>query len=322
MLDFLLGSFFVFLLIRGWARGFVREAMDLLGVVVGLALAFRMSPVAGSVVSGITGSSPTISRFIGGLALFVLVGGIAAMLAHYLQRVARLPGMALGNRVTGAGLALAWGAFLATVALTTVSLVRLPAAVASQIQDSSVASTLIDPGGVPQAVFSQVAGDRVVEVLVNLDALLDGERVVIEGNDTVTFDAADIGDVALDARASKQLLDDLNEERRTRNLKPLSWSPALADVAADHAGEMYTEGYFSHYSPTTGWVTDRVAGLADVRGGTAENLALAADAVEAHRGLVGSPDHLENILTPAFTDVGIAALDGPYGLIVVQVFGA
>lgn len=322
MLDFLLGSFFVFLLIRGWARGFVREAMDLLGVVIGLAIAFRMSPVAGSLVSGITGSSPTISRFIGGLVLFVLVGGTAAVIAHYLERVARLPGLALGNRVSGAGLALAWGAFLATVALTTISLVRLPTAVASQIEDSTVASTLTDPGGVPQAVFSQVAGNRAVGVLLNLDTLLDGERVVIEGNDTVTFEASDPEDLQHDAGATSRLLADLNEERVAHNLRPLVWSPDLAEVAADHAGEMYTDGYFSHFSPRTGWVTDRVAGLADVTGGTAENLAMAADEIEAHRGLVGSPEHLKNMLAPSFTDVGIAAVDGPYGLIVVQVFGA
>ena len=132
MLDFLLGIFFVFLFLRGWARGFVKEAMDLLGVIFGLAIAFRLSPAAGAVVSGTFGSSPTVSRVIGGLVLFVLVGGVAALLAHYLQRVARLPGLALGNRLTGAGLALAWGAFLATLVLSVVSLFRLPVAVAGQ----------------------------------------------------------------------------------------------------------------------------------------------------------------------------------------------
>ena len=115
MLDLLLGIFFAFLLVRGWTRGFVKEAMDLVGMLVGLAVAFRLSSAAGSVVGGILGSSPAISRVIGGLALFAIVGGGAAVLAHYLHKVARLPGLALSNRLTGAGLAVAWGAFLATL---------------------------------------------------------------------------------------------------------------------------------------------------------------------------------------------------------------
>ncbi|MGI9648969.1 MAG: CvpA family protein [Acidimicrobiia bacterium] len=321
MLDFLLGSFFVFLFIRGWARGFVKEAMDLLGVLVGLAVAFRLSPAAGAVVSGTIGSSPTVSRIIGGLLLFTLVGGAAAVVAHYLHRVARLPGLALGNRLTGAGLALAWGAFVATLALSVVSLFRLPPVVAEQLDESAVAATLTDPAGMPQSVFAQVSGDRVIGVLLSLDDLIGSRRAIVEGDDRVDFEAADPDSLSPDPGAALDLLESLNEEREEEGLEPLVYDDALSAVAAAHAGEMYTEGYFSHDSPATGTVSDRLdrSGVTVRRAG--ENLALAVDSSEAHEGLVASPSHHANIVDPGFTSVGLAAVKGPLGLMVVQVFG-
>ena len=321
MLDFLLGGFFLFLFLRGWARGFVKEAMDLLGVIFGLAVAFRLSPAAGAVVSGTFGSGPTVSRVIGGLLLFMVVGGVAALIAHYLQRVARLPGLALGNRLTGAGLALAWGAFLATLVLSVVSLFRLPAAVADQLEESTVASTLTDPTGVPQAVFAQVSGDRVLGVLLSLDDLVGGRRVIVDGPDTVELAATDPDAVEADPEAALELFEALNEERADAGLAALAWSDTLADVASAHGTEMYVEGYFSHQSPVTGDVTARVATADGRYGYLGENLALAADVVEAHDGLVESPGHRANMLAPQYTSVGLSSIQGPLGLMVVQVFG-
>jgi len=321
VLDFLLGSFFVFLFLRGWARGFIKELMDLLGVILGLAVAFRLSPAAGAVVSGVLGSSPTVSRVIGGLVLFAIVGGAAAIAAHYLHRVARLPGLALSNRLTGAGLALAWGAFLATLVLSVVSLFRLPAAVAGQIEESSVVATLTNPAGVPQTVFAQVSGDRVLGMLLSLDELIDGRSAIVEEDERVDFEAADAESLARDTAATVVLLDRVNEERADAGLGALVWSDALSGVAGFHADEMYRSGYFAHRSPTTGTVLDRLtsSGVDFVHAG--ENLALAADATEAHNGLVRSPSHRDNIVNPSFTSIGIAAVEGPLGLMVVQVFG-
>jgi len=320
VLDFLLGSFFVFLFLRGWARGFVKELMDLLGVIFGLAVAFRLSPAAGAVVSGVLGSSPTVSRVIGGLVLFAIVGGAAAIAAHYMQRVASLPGLALSNRLTGAGLALAWGAFLATLVLSVVSLFRLPAAVAGQIEESSVVATLTDPAGVPQTVFAQVSGDRLLGMLLSLDELIDGRSAIVEGDERVDFEAADPESLTRDTSAMLALFDSINEERANAGRASLVWSDELSSVADSHAEEMYRSGYFAHRSPTTGTVFDRLtgAGIGAVNAG--ENLALAADATEAHNGLVRSPSHMDNIVNPLFISIGIAAVDGPLGLMVVQVF--
>ena len=294
--------------------------MDLVGMLVGLAVAFRLSSAAGSVVGGILGSSPAISRVIGGLALFAIVGGGAAVLAHYLHKVARLPGLALSNRLTGAGLAVAWGAFLATLALSVLSLFRLPEAIADQLDESAVATRLTDPTGVPQAMFSRVSGDKVLGVLLGLDDLTDGRRAIVKGEDVVSFSPAAAGELAPRRESAASLFERVNDERADAGLAPLEWSNSLALVAASHARDMYTAGFFSHRAPTTGLVSDRLA-AAGVRVSVAgENLALAADVVEAHRGLVTSESHLANMRESAYGSVGITVIEGPLGLMVVQVF--
>ena len=43
MLDFILGLFLAGILVRGWVRGFVREAFDLIGLIAGIYPAFKAS---------------------------------------------------------------------------------------------------------------------------------------------------------------------------------------------------------------------------------------------------------------------------------------
>ncbi|GIU92068.1 MAG: hypothetical protein KatS3mg011_0974 [Acidimicrobiia bacterium] len=120
---------------------------------------------------------------------------------------------------------------------------------------------------------------------------------------------------------AQEVFDLLNRARITAGLAPLAWSEPLARVAGQHAWEMYVDGYMSHVSPKTGTVADRVesAGLRFVVVG--ENLALAVDPQAVNRGLMSSPGHRANILHDGFDRVGVAAVRGPMGLMVVQVFG-
>ena len=170
-------------------------------------------------------------------------------------------------------------------------------------------------------MFAQVSGDRVLGVLLSLDELVGGRRAIVTGAETVELTPVDPDSVAPNAQATVDLFERLNSERSDLLLPELTWSEALSKVAVAHANEMYAAGYFSHQSPVTGDVVDRLQAAGSVFRQAGENLALAADSVEAHDGLVGSPRHFANITESQFTSVGIAAVDGPYGLMVVQVFG-
>jgi len=118
-----------------------------------------------------------------------------------------------------------------------------------------------------------------------------------------------------------QMLDMVNEERTSRGLKPLAADPQLVPVARAHSADMWSRGYFSHYTPEGEDPFERMKD-AGIRFRTAgENLALAPTLQIAHTGLMNSPGHRANILNPAFGRVGIGIMSGGRrGIMVSQEF--
>jgi hypothetical protein len=294
--------------------------MDLVGLIVGIALAFRFSGLVGDGLAEWLGISPEMGRLVGGVAIFIIIGIGASFAAHYLQKVFTLPGLALTNRLFGGGLALAWALFVAMLLLSLLVVIPLPDAVGESIEESNVASALTDPDSLPQRMFHTLAGDRVLEALLNLDELVGREKVILEKDETLEIPTADPEELRRDEAAAEDIFELLNRARIEEGLDPLAWSAPLAEVGEGHATEMYVEGYFSHTSPVTGTVADRVADAGIPYLVVGENLALAATARTAHAGLMDSPGHRANIVGERFTRVGIGVIRGPYGLMVVQVF--
>ena len=321
MLDFILGLYLAGLLVRGWVRGFVRELFDLAGLIVGLAVSFRLSGPVGDFLSEAFGATPEWARIGAGVALFVIVGVVMSIAAGALTKVMRLPGLNLANRVFGAGLAVAWGVLLIVLLTTLLRALPMPAAVDETMDTSVVITNLAGPDGIAATAFDRLVGDEVLTALGDLEAALGRHRVLLEGDERVEFAAATEADLEVDDDAARLVFELLNETRASDGVAPLAWSDGLAEVALAHAVEMYTHGYVSHLSPVTGRVDDRVK-AAGIRLSTiGENLALAASARAVHDGLVASPGHRANMVNPAFDRVGIAAVKGPLGVMVVEVFG-
>ncbi|MFH1330970.1 MAG: CvpA family protein [Actinomycetota bacterium] len=320
MIDALLVGLLLFLAVRGWYRGLVREALDLAGLLAGTVLAFRFGPLLGGVIASMAGISSDTGRLVGGLVLLVATGVAAAFLARALEGRVRRPGINLIDRAGGAALAAAWGGFLMVVLLSLLLVLPLPAAVGRQLDTSAITRALTAPGGAPQTAFRALSRDRVIQALLQLREAVGERRVIVEDEEVVTLPVADPGDLHPDSAAATAVFDRLNRARIDAGSDPLAWSPALSEVAEGHALEMYLEGYFSHRSPVTGTVADRlhVAGITYSVAG--ENLALAATPTQVHDGLMGSPGHRENILRPEFRRAGVAVVEGPLGLMTVQVF--
>lgn len=320
LIDFFALLLLGYLLVRGWTRGFVREAFDLAGLIIGIVLAFRLAPLVGSLLTALFGFSEPVARLIGGSVVFFAVGAGAAIATRLIEGRFRMPGLNGVNRAGGASLAAAWGVFVATLVMTIGVILPMPPTVAGHFDDSLVARTLTDPDGLPQDVFKDFAGDRIVEAMLNLRELVGDRKVVIGPGESLEIPPADPDDIERDREAAEEIFEKVNASRVEAGLQPLRWSDDLADVGARHAREMYVEGYFAHESPQTGSVGDRLraAGISYRLAG--ENLALAATPNEVHNGLMDSPGHRANILEEGFSSVGIAVIRGPLGLMTVQVF--
>ncbi|MDP9274347.1 MAG: CAP domain-containing protein, partial [Chloroflexota bacterium] len=140
-------------------------------------------------------------------------------------------------------------------------------------------------------------------------------------DETERLDLPDGIELSPDPVAERQLFDLVNQERTQRGVGALEWDERLVPVARSHSQEMFTLKYFSHDSPVAGSPFDRIKGAGIIYSRAGENLAYARSVSVAHRALMDSPGHRENILRPEFTRIGIGVINaGIYGRMVTQLF--
>jgi len=137
----------------------------------------------------------------------------------------------------------------------------------------------------------------------------------------------------------EQRLVELTGERRLEaavDLEPLEPDPELLPAARAHAVDMLERGYVDHPTPEGHGARERTAVLhRRLVGGVGENLAehegLSAEqlegqlgplAVKIMDGLMQSPGHRENILSPDYTHLAVAAAARGERLVLVQLFEA
>lgn len=202
--------------------------------------------------------------------------------------------------------------FLAFVLLFAVSLPINPQ-IKQNIFASKTASPLIDKAIVLEKPFNSIFGPITKQTLTFL-------TVKPEDKGTVDLKFTQNKHTA-DSEAEKQMFELVNQERAKVGSPVLVWDEELAEVGRGHSKDMFSRGYFSHFSPEGKDVGDRLDMANVVYTYAGENLALAPTTNRAHTGLMNSEGHRRNILDPAFGKIGIGAIDGGvYGKMFTQVF--
>jgi len=316
VIDFAIGVLAALTVFRGWQRGVVRELISLVMLVMVAVVSFRLGPSFGAIIESWAGVSSLAARFV---AVSILSVGLMSAAVWLVGRVTT-PRAAVerGDQLGGAAVSLLW--LVGTLTLTFYILTALPLNEGADqaMDDSTIAGWLAGEGSAAGSVVNTMAGDRVLEALVNLDQLVGDRQVIIQGDEVVAITAsADVDSAPAEAREVFGLL---NRARVEAGTEPLAFSATLATLAESHAREMYVDGYFSHVSPITGTVLDRVGAARIPFVIVGENLALAPTAASVHEGLMASPGHRTNLLDTRYRRVGIGAVSGPLGLMVVQVF--
>jgi len=320
MIDFVLGAALAGLVVRGWMRGLVRELLDLVGLVLGAAVAFRLSAPIGDFVTDRFGVTSEWARLGAGVLLFAGVAFALGLVARALSRVMELPGLNLANRVGGAGFAAAWGVLLLTI-LVAVAGVLPVGGLDDTLAESRIVGVVTGPDSLPGRLLATVAGRPIAQVMAALEDMVGGRRVLVDGDERIELEPVEPADYALDPGSAEEIFGFINATRLEAGMDPLPWSDELSAVAAAHAEEMYRDGYLSAVSPITGRVADRVAGAGFELVAVSENIGLAATTRAVHEEMVGSPAHRARMLSGSIDRVGIGAVVGPYGVMVVEVFG-
>jgi uncharacterized protein YkwD len=125
-----------------------------------------------------------------------------------------------------------------------------------------------------------------------------------------------------DAEAARQLAEMANADRLRAGLPPLRFDEGLARAARAHAAKMAAEEHLAHQFPGEPPLVERIGGSSTLhleRAG--ENVALAPTSDQAHRALMSSSLHRDNLLSPTFNVAGFGVFRRGRLLYVAQDFG-
>jgi uncharacterized membrane protein required for colicin V production len=314
MLDFVLGLFLAALLVRGWVRGFVREILDLVGLVIGLWIAFKLSAPLGDFITGAFGTAPEVARIGAGILLFVLFGATMGVAAHYLSKVMRLPGLNMVNRVGGSAVAIAWGVALVLVIVNVVRVFPIPDTWEDELDESTVVQAIAGPGAFPQEMFERLAGDSVLSAIATIQGLFGTSRVVPEPQEIVEMPPANSDEIRQIRDEADDVLAQLNEFRAADGVGALQPSAALTVLAESRASEMYRSGELFRSDCQTEAAANgvRVVVCVDV-------VALAGTALGAFEGMKESDSARDSLVNSATDRTGISVVEGPTGRLLVIV---
>lgn len=120
----------------------------------------------------------------------------------------------------------------------------------------------------------------------------------------------------------EKIADLVNQDRANHGLPDLDLNPSLNLAAQLKALDMVEKNYFAHISPdgVKPWHWFRVSGYSYTYAG--ENLAVGfTSAAELEKSWMDSPEHRANILSPHYSDLGLAVVSRNQDLVVVQFFG-
>ncbi|MBI4049434.1 MAG: hypothetical protein HY395_01285 [Candidatus Doudnabacteria bacterium] len=122
---------------------------------------------------------------------------------------------------------------------------------------------------------------------------------------------------------SSKILELVNSDRQQHGLESLELDPLLSVAAQLKAKDMIEKNYFAHISPEglKPWYWFKVLGYNYTYAG--ENLAIGfSDASELEQSWMGSPQHRANILSPYYSELGLAVVPSNDSYVVVQFFGS
>ncbi len=315
--DLLLLALVALAAVTGLRAGFIATLYGLASWIAALIVALAMQGPVSSLVASATPLPGPLARaavFVGLLLVIetalAFVGG--TVVGPLIVAVHRRRILAALDRVLGIFPAVGRTLLIAAVGLAALLVLPVGNDVRASIDGSRAARALVSEIAALQPYLGALATERDGAPLF-VTRLGEDERQTLDLPDGLALEP--------DPQAERQMLALVNEERTSVGLAPLEMDPRLVPVARAHSAEMFRLKYFGHESPVSGSPFDRIsaAGISYHRAG--ENLAYAHSVAVAHRGLMESPGHRENILRPEFTRIGIGVISaGPYGRMFTQVF--
>jgi uncharacterized protein YkwD len=301
--------------LSGWRRGFLLGFVDLVRLIGSWVVALLLYRPLSNLLGVIT-DWEEIWRLPIALVFLVVLSGILihALGRRLIKRVPREYHLRRANRLLGVVPGMISGILMAAILAGLLFSMPLSEGMSKSVQESRLAANL---AGLTDGLDDTLG--PVFQPAIN--ATLDRLKVVQPGTSESVQLPFKVENTVPVPELEAQMLELVNQERAANGLKPVQADPELTEVARRHSADMFARGYFSHNTPEGKDPFDRMR-ESNVKFRTAgENLALAPTLQIAHSGLMNSPGHRANILSPQFGRLGIGIMrGGRRGIMVSQEF--
>lgn len=297
---------------EAFGRSLIAEMLDFFSFLLAFFLSFRYYNIASNLIEDQFSIPHGLSLVFGFMAVWFLSETI-----FYITTRVALPDKPKLKIVGEEFLAIIPALFRAVIFLSLVLVLiatfPIQPAVKKAVVDSKIGSLLLKNAYQLEAPVKNVFGGVSNDTLTFLTIKPRTDERVNLGFKTQDF--------KIDETTETEMIDLVNSERRKNGLNTLKFDSNLRFIGREHSKDMFERGYFSHYSPEGKDVADRAEKLDIDYLVIGENLAYAPNLAVAHRGLMNSPGHRANILSPEFNKIGIGVIDGGvYGMMFTQVF--
>lgn len=167
----------------------------------------------------------------------------------------------------------------------------------------------------------KTSGRYIIELNDTNGSALVNIPIYINSGIPLVPDYVDIGKIKQIKKANislsenrNQLLQMINIIREGEGIPKVSLDSALNSLAQNHANDMIQRNFFGHKNPDGNGPEERrvQAGISTEVG---ENLAYSESLISSMQGLLRSPIHRNNILSPAWTKVGIGITQDATGML-------
>jgi uncharacterized protein YkwD len=313
VVDVIIVALFVLAILDGWRRGLVAMLIDLAALGLGIVAAFAFFESVGAWFArfGLSAGFQRILGFI--LILFVVERVIWATFALLSKLIPNFLTRSVVSRSAGAAV----GGLKAAVTVSILLGLLLYLPVLPVVRDSIKASSLADRFVSTAPAFERALAQVIEPAVKELQAFTTVTSIADKPIDLTI----PVGTLSIDESAERELFRLANEERVKRGLNALAWDEELADVGRLHSKDMWRRQFFAHVNPDGLDPFDRMDAAKASYLVAGENLALAPTTPVAHKGLMDSPGHRENILRSEYGRLGIGAVrNGLYGVMYTQLF--
>jgi uncharacterized protein YkwD/uncharacterized membrane protein required for colicin V production len=299
----------------GFKQGAILVSFEIMSLSVATALAFALYKPVGGLIHQL-GSNRPLSNVVAFVVLWVVLEIAGAVLIRLLllRRVRYAVHMSRPNRLGGSFLNVIKYSVLVTLSIITLTAIPgLPTVKTAAAESFLGGQLLIVSAPVKQGLAHGIGRD--------LSEGFNFYTVTTDAESSKRIDLEFTTTGTINEKAESAMLKQLNHERLSHGLPPLRTNVQARGAARAYATTMFAEGFFSHIDNQGRTPFDRLKAAGVTYQSAGENLALAPTVELAHQGLMNSPGHRANILSPRYHTVGIGIIDGgPYGLMVVQAF--